>query len=166
MIFSVLTFTLVSAQSQNGSPTFPYEKMESTANAYFAAYSKVDVDKMLSMFADSVSYVDETFAGSPNSGGTPIKMEGKATVKSTFGEFMTSVIQMEFKEEHRFFSGNQGIFRGQASIHYKGSIVQKPDEEVYVWSAPYVVVLTFEEGKIIRVNDYLDYPHSTFEPKS
>ncbi|MEL7145984.1 MAG: nuclear transport factor 2 family protein [Bacteroidota bacterium] len=145
------------------STTFPYEEMDKTATAYFEAYSNLDADGMAAVYHDEINYIDETLAGS---GGKAFNVSGKAAVAQKFkDEFFPVSRKFVWNEESRFFSGNQGVFRGNLVVHYKGSINGKSDDITYLWSAPYVVVLTFKDGKIIRQNDYIDYPASSFAEK-
>jgi len=161
IVLSLLLSCEIMAQQQ--APSFPYEEMERVSNEYFTAYNQIDAKKMTSLYADSMQYIDETYAGL---GGSAAQVNGKEKLFTHFSEKMFAhTIKFDWREDKRFFSGNQGVFSGTLVIDYKGSIAGKSADLTFLWTVPYVVVLTFNDGKIIRQNDYLDYRASKWEEK-
>jgi len=48
-------------------------------------------------------------------------------------------------------------------VHYKGTIAGKSADETVLWSVPYVSVLHFKDGKIVKELDYVAYPDAVQE---
>lgn len=152
LLLLVASFGVVSAQKM---PSFPYEEMDKQATAFFESYRDLDADMLASLYADSMEYVDETYAGL---GGKAAQITGKEKLRNHYKQkTFAHAIKFDWKEENRFFSGEQGIFRGVLTAYYKGTMAGRSADITYSWTAPYVVVLTFKDGKIVRQNDYLDY---------
>ena len=162
LLFIATIIVTFSANAQQG-VQFPYEEMGKTATTYFEAYRNLDADGMAAVYADDIQYIDETLAGY---GGKTFNASSKDEVIKNFKEnFFPSAKKFDWQEESRFFSGNQGVFRGTLVVHYKGSVNGKSDDITYLWSVPYVSILTFKDGKIARHNDYVNYPVATFTEK-
>ena len=158
LIISMGAFAAANAQQ---TAKYPYEEMEKTAAAYFKAYGNRNADSMAMYYAEDFRYVDETLAGA-GVGATPFDVTGKDIVIDQFKQnFFPVAKKYDWQEESHFFSGDQGVFQGKLEVIYKGTAIGKSDDLNYLWSVSYVIVLTFKDGKIIRQNDYIDYPGST-----
>ena len=163
ILFFILTGGIIMSANAQPGTKFPYEEMEKTAIAYFEAYSNLDAEGMGAQYAEDVQYIDETYAGYS---GKPFNATGRDVVVKTFKEnFFPLALKYEWNESSHFFSGNQGVFQGTLVVHYKGSVNGKSDDITYLWSVPYVTILTFKDGKIIQQNDYINYPGGTFAEK-
>ena len=152
LLFLVMSIGTAYTQTM---PQFPYEEMDQKATKFFGSYGNLEADMLASLFADDIEYIDETYAGI---GGKAAKVSGKENLRNHYKkQAFAHAIKFIWQEETRFFSGEQGIFRGILTAYYKGTMAGRSADITYTWTAPYVVVLTFKDGKIIRQNDYLDY---------
>lgn len=152
LLLLIVSIGIANAQTM---PKFPYEEMDKQATEFFESYRNLKADTLASLFADSMEYIDETYAGL---GGKAAQIKGKEKLRDHYKkQAFAHAIKFDWKEENRFFSGEQGIFRGILTAYYKGTMAGRSADITYSWTAPYVVVLTFKDGKIIRQNDYLDY---------
>ena len=148
-----ILFISVSAIAQ---PQIPhdYEALSKVADQYFEAYSSLDAKAMITFYHDDINYIDETYIDNK---GETADLKGKKEIEEAFTQFFPIAKKFTFDEKERFFSGNQGVFRGVITVHYKGSVAGADDSKTLVWSTNYTMVLTFKDGKIIRQNDFVNY---------
>lgn len=149
------------AQDQGQGNSEGYLQMKNTSDAFFEAYSTINVDKLISLFDDDAHFIDETYA--PENDGIGLDLKGKVAVKQMFDEAAKYIKKAEWAEEKRYFSGNQGVFIGKVTLHYNGLSFGKTKNDTVLWTTNYAIVLTFKDGKIIRENDFIDYGGASIE---
>ncbi len=151
LIIALLTFLSLKAQTK-----FPVDKMETVANAYFKAYAEMNFEKMSNLYHNDIEFEDNTYVDNAGNGAY---LKGKETIKKTFSNsYFPNVEKGVFKEEERFFSGTQGIFRGVFITYIKGSVAGKSDDKTFVSTTPFVMVLTFKmEGDTVKIIHHTDY---------
>ena len=158
VVIAVCIFSVSEAQTK-----FSIEKMKVLANTYFKAYEKMDFDTMATLYHTNIIFEDQTYI---DQSGKTAHLEGGETIKKIFKNYyFPKTIKAEFKEDEHFFSGIQGVFRGQLTAYTKGSAAGASDDKTIVSNTSYVIVLTFamqdEELKIIRHTDYVNYATAT-----
>jgi len=115
---------------------------------YFNAYINLEFDTMMPMMHDGISFQDPTakfvFGGK--------KIEGKINVYENFKTSYASIIKMKQETIRTIFSSNTGLFE----INLVWKLKNGPDKIITI-NMPLIVVLTIENGKVIRHRDYGDY---------
>ncbi|MEL6561182.1 MAG: hypothetical protein AAFQ94_23525, partial [Bacteroidota bacterium] len=107
LLLLVASFEIANAQKM---PSFPYEEMDQQATAFFKSYRDLNADSLASLYADSMMFIDETYAGL---GGKIAQITGKENLRNHYKQkTFAHAIKFDYQEENRFFSGEQGIFRG------------------------------------------------------
>ena len=128
--------------SEVGAATAP------VADAYFAAYTGRDWDRLETLIAEDADFRDPTatlvFGG--------IVSEGSAAMMERFRNGYSSITHMSFATSRRMISGNVAIYEGALDwgINLGGGTVVDS-------VTPMVIVLTVKDGKVVHHRDYVDY---------
>jgi ketosteroid isomerase-like protein len=124
-----------------------------TADAYLAAYERLDLAALAPMYADDAVFADPTSYGQPNLAepftfiGKTKVLEGLQGFKSKYG-----LTRLKYSVTTRFDAPNQTVYIGTVA-----SVVKTPKGERSV-VYPAVTIVTVTNGKISEHRDYIDYP--------
>lgn len=115
---------------------------------YFKAYMELQFDAMKPMMHEAISFEDPTakliFEGKI--------IEGKQQVYENFKVAYASILEMKQKSIRTIFSSDTGIFE----INLIWKLKVSPTKTIHI-NMPLNVVLTVENGKVIKHRDYGDY---------
>jgi len=117
-------------------------------NKYFAAYFDLDFKRMKKLMHDDISFDDPTarfvFGGD--------KIVGKNNVYNAFKKAYASIIEIKQTPIRTIYSSNVGVFEVDISYKFRDG----PDKIITI-NMPLVIILTYQDGKIIEHRDYADY---------
>lgn len=118
------------------------------ADAYFAAYTARDWDRLEPLLAPDASFQDPTathvFGG--------VLSEGRDAMMQRFRVGYAGITDMTFAIDRRLISGDIAIYEGALNWGLDlgdGTLVDSV--------TPMVIVLTVEDGKVVKHRDYVDY---------
>lgn len=118
------------------------------ADAYFAAYIARDWDALELLLAPEASFQDPTathvFGG--------VLSEGRDAMMQRFRVGYAGISHMEFVTNRRLHSGESAIYEG--ALHWG---LDLGDGTLADSVTPMVIVLTVDDGKVVRHRDYVDY---------
>ena len=118
------------------------------ADAYFAGYISRDWDALEQLLAEGASFQDPTathvFGG--------VLSEGREAMMQRFRVGYAGITEMDFVTDRRMVSGDIAIYEG--ALHWG---LDLGDGTVVRSVTPMVIVLTVEDGKVVRHRDYVDY---------
>ncbi len=124
--------------SRGGGESTEATDVEGLVDRYLEALAGFDLDRMSALWSDDVVYSDPT-AGS--------RMEGKEQVVAGLRGGMEGVSDLKLHVHTRFVSN------GHAVLMYKGSATMNG----VAVSAPGVIVLRIEGGRVAEHTDFVDY---------
>ena len=118
------------------------------ADAYFAAYTSRDWDALEPLLAEDASFQDPTathiFGG--------VLSEGRDAMMQRFRIGYAGISHMAFVTNRVLHSGETAIYEG--ALHWG---LDLGDGTLVDSVTPMVIVLTVEDGKVVRHRDYVDY---------
>ena len=135
------------------------ESIIAVAEAYLAAYSTFDMDKIGPFLADDMTFNDPTSMGQAPGGGS-FDFAGKAQVLEELGKFAASnkSFSVSYDVERRYESAGVVVFVAQLS--YEG---ETHDGNAFEGAAPIVTAVTVTDGKISAHYDFFDYAENAVE---
>ncbi|WFL76246.1 nuclear transport factor 2 family protein [Altererythrobacter arenosus] len=118
------------------------------ADAYFAAYTGRDWYRLEALAADDASFEDPTatyvFGG--------VASAGRTAMMERFRVGYAGITHMEFETARRFVSGDLAIYEGELDWG-----LDLGDGTLVSSVTPMVIILTVENGKVVKHRDYVDY---------
>ena len=118
------------------------------ATKYFKAYVGLQFDAMKPLVHEAISFEDPTaklvFEGK--------KIEGKQQVFENFKTGYASILEMKQESIRTIFSSDTGIF--EINLTWKLKVDSTKTIRIKM---PLIVILTIENGKVIKHRDYGDY---------
>ena len=118
------------------------------ATKYFKAYIGLQFDAMKPLVHEAISFEDPTaklvFGGK--------KIEGKQQVFENFKAGYASILEMKQESIRTIFSSDTGVF--EINLTWKLKVSKTKTIRIKM---PLIVVLTIENGKVIKHRDYGDY---------
>lgn len=124
---------------------------ERIARAYLDAYSAIDTAAMARFLHDEVVFADQT---APKSQGGPHVMAGRDVFLAKLKSF--GLGRIDYELTRTFESNGRTVFVGNVTALYPRS-----DGTRLRWRAAIVTVVTVENGKVVRHDDYADYRNAT-----
>lgn len=118
------------------------------ADAYVAAYTALDWDRLEPLLADNVSFRDPTaelIFGSPSA-------SNKETLMKQLRQNVVIITKMSFQRRRGIYSGQYGLYDGDLTfaVHVEKNLVVES-------TTPIVLAIRVEEGKVVEHRDYVDY---------
>ena len=145
----------VPAIAQDGSGDTPQPSYDDVSeatgvvtDAYFAAYISLDWDTLETLLAEDASFEDTTATLVFG----PVLSEGRTAMMQRYRIGYAAITHMEFVTDSRMVSGPNGVYQG--ALHWGLDLGGGLEVDSVT---PMVIVLTVEDGKIVRHEDYLDY---------
>ncbi|MGD9799614.1 MAG: nuclear transport factor 2 family protein [Parvularculaceae bacterium] len=129
------------------------------AEAYLAAYSTFDVDKMAPFYADDVVFSDPTSIGQiPGHAG--FVFEGKDAVIKGLGDYAAGYqkFSVKYDLERRYESAGVVVFVANLTFE-----AETKDGKKFTGANPIVTAVTVKDGKVSRHTDYYDYRENAVE---
>ncbi|WP_109808024.1 nuclear transport factor 2 family protein [Sphingosinithalassobacter portus] len=118
------------------------------ADAYFDAYVSRNWDALEILLAEDASFQDPTathiFGG--------VLSQGRQAMMQRFRMGYAGISHMEFVSNRRLYSGETAIYEGV--LHWG---LDLGDGTLVDSATPMVILLTVENGKVVRHRDYVDY---------
>ena len=129
------------------------ESIIAVAEAYLAAYSTFDMDKMEPFLTDDMTFNDPTSMGQAPGGGS-FNFTGKTLVLEKLGDFAAGnkSFSVSYDVERRYESAGVVVFVAQ--LTYKG---ESHAGNAFEGSSPIVTAVTVTDGKISAHYDFFDY---------
>lgn len=151
-IAAALAIAIPVAAQESEAPERSYAEIGAetapVADAYFAAYTSRDWDALEQLLAEDASFDDPTATHVFGN----IRSDGRAAMMERYRVGYSGVTHMEFSTSRRLISAESAIYEGV--LHWGldlggGTLVDSV--------TPMVIVLTVEDGKVVRHRDYIDY---------
>lgn len=118
------------------------------ADAYMRAYTGLDWDALEALLAEDANFKDETATLVFGD----ITSDGREQMMQRFRDGYTNVTHMELDVARRIVSGDIAIFEGTLNWG-----LRLDDDTIVESATPMVLIITVQDGKVIRHRDYIDY---------
>lgn len=131
---------------------------EKIAHAYMSAYSNVDWAAMQALAADDIRFEDTT----SNAEGGAIEISGIEPLMKFLNAFSTNygVKGLNFDFPMAFESQGVVVYTGYVNSTYPA----RKQGKVFRWRANQVTVITVQDGKVVKHQDFADYGHAVQGP--
>lgn len=128
------------------------------ARRYMQAYDALDAGGMGELLAEDVQFSDRT---TPPEYGGPAEHDGKAALLAAIGSLRSKggMRELGLQWQQVFSSGDQVVFIGQVNALALGR-----NGGWLRWRTGLVTAVTIQNGKIVRHQDFADYPAAVTEP--
>ncbi|MGE0045873.1 MAG: nuclear transport factor 2 family protein [Hyphomonadaceae bacterium] len=121
---------------------------QEAAQAYLAAYSAANWDGVAAMLAPGAIFTDRT--APRDRADYPSEISGRDAIVAALRGF--GIGRFEYALTRTYESGGATAFIGAVSVFYP-----QPDGRTYVWRSSIVTVVTAENGRVTRQDDFADY---------
>ena len=115
---------------------------------YFTRYLSLEFESLKELMHQDISFQDPT--AKYIFGDT--KHLGKKNVYENFKKAYAAILEMKSSNLESFFSSNVGVFKFTITWSYKNRM-----NKVITVNMPLVVILTIENNKVVKHEDYGDY---------
>jgi steroid delta-isomerase-like uncharacterized protein len=143
-LFGGAALDLASAPSPGPPRSARSQNLKRVMESCYAAYGELDIEKVLSFYAENCIFEDHTFH---------LSLHGKAQVREMLQRNRPLVFEIHFEVHNMIISGNWVVTQ-----HLQSGLTQPPKQPGV--RARYAVrgasVFEFERGKIKRQTDYYD----------
>jgi len=156
-LISMLLMTSMTVQAEEAAaPADPAANSAANievAEAYLAAYSTFDPDRMEPFLTEDAVFEDLTSTTQNASGGAFV-FTGKQAILQGLGDYAAQYerFSVSYSPERRYESNGAVVFIAQLSYD-----LETRDGRTFEGTAPIVTVITVRDGKVARHVDYYDY---------
>ncbi|MBP6014738.1 MAG: nuclear transport factor 2 family protein [Alphaproteobacteria bacterium] len=129
------------------------------ANAYLAAYAKLDINALERLYTEDAVFNDPTSTNVPGIGG-PFVWKGRAEILAHLREWAKTTKSLNYDVERRYEASNHVVFVGAVKPLVKTA---KGDVQ---YRYPIVTIITIANGRVSEHRDYTNYAAGRVVPPS